>query len=182
MSAFQSPNYTQTPNDFFAMLPDMESSELRVTLVMIRHTFGYHRNGFKMGINKLAEAAGLSRNAAKDGAEAAEKRGTFKRTNPDEQTEAEWSLVVEDGQSVTTPGQPVEGGGSTSDSQVRVKETIKKELNNTPLSIKNAIATLAKNGVGGTTGGRHCARFQQPADHHSGTYCAALEFEQSRGR
>lgn len=126
MSSFQSPNYTQTPNDFFDMLPEMEHSEVRVTLVMIRQTFGFHRDGFKMGIGKLAKAAGLSRNAAKDGAEAAEKRGTFRRTNPEAQTEAEWELVI-DGQPVTTPSQPVTTPPSTNDSQVRVKEKIKKE-------------------------------------------------------
>lgn len=127
MSGFESPNYTQTPNDFFEMLPEMEHSEIAVTLVMIRETFGFHRNSFKMGINKLADAAGLSRNAAKDGAEAAEKRGTFRRVNPDAQTEAEWELVV-DGQPVTTPGQPVTTPPPLSDQQVRVKERIKKPI------------------------------------------------------
>jgi len=129
--AFPEPNYTQTPNDFFSMLPDMESSEVRVTLVMIRETFGYHRETFKMGLGKLAEAAGLSRNAAKDGAEFAEKRGTFKRTNPDSLGEAEWELVI--GQPVTTPqpvtgdGQPVTTTHATSDSQVGVKERKKEK-------------------------------------------------------
>ncbi len=130
-AAFPEPNYTQTPNNFFDMLPDMEHSEVNVTLVMIRNTFGFHRNGFKMGLNKLAEAAGLSRNAAKDGAEAAEKRGTFRRMNPQDLGEAEWELVV--GQPLTTlqpvegDGQPVTIGGSTIDSQVGVKERKKKE-------------------------------------------------------
>jgi hypothetical protein len=101
--AFPEPNHTQTPNDFFEMLPDMESSEVRVSLVMIRQTYGFHRGSFKMGIGKLADAAGLSRGAAKDGAEAAEKRGTFRRSNPDELGEAEWELVI---------GQPVEGSTS----------------------------------------------------------------------
>jgi len=136
-AAFPEPNYTQTPNDFFTMLPDMEHSEVNVTLVMIRNTFGFHRNEFKMGLNKLAEAAGLSRNAAKDGAEAAEKRGTFRRINPDSLGEAEWELVV--GQPMTTlqpvtrDGQPVTTDRSTSDSQVGVKESIKKEKNVNPL-------------------------------------------------
>ena len=130
-TAFPEPNYTQTPNDFFKMLPNMESSEVRVTLVMIRETFGYHRETFKMGLGKLADAAGLSRNSAKDGAESAEKRGTFRRSNPDSLGEAEWELVI--GQPVTTP-QPLTGGGqpvtidpSTIDSQVGVKERKKEK-------------------------------------------------------
>lgn len=128
--AFPEPEWTQVPNKFFEMIPEMESSEVRVTLIMIRETYGYHRESFKMGLGKLAEAAGLSRNAAKDGAEAAETRGTFKRSNPDEQTEAEWELVV--GQPVTIvnqcmgDGQPVHTLLSTNDSQVRIKESIKE--------------------------------------------------------
>jgi hypothetical protein len=130
-AAFPEPNYTQTPNDFFAMLPDMESSEVRVTLVMIRETFGYHRESFTMGIGKLADAAGLSRGAAKDGAEAAEKRGTFRRSNPTEQTEAEWELVV--GQPLTPStecigdGQPLTVTPPLVDPQVRVKERKKEK-------------------------------------------------------
>lgn len=132
-NAFPEPNYTQTPNNFFDMLPDMEHSEVNVTLVMIRNTFGFHRTEFKMGLGKLADAAGLSRNAAKDGAEAAEKRGTFKRTNPDSLGEAEWELVI--GQPVTTlhsvtgDGQPVTTDRSTSDQQVGIKEI--KEIKQT---------------------------------------------------
>jgi len=131
MSGFQSPNYTQAPNDFFDMLPEMSEAELRVTLVMIRQTFGFHRDDFKMGLNKLATAAGLSRNGAKSGAEAAESRGTFRRTNPQAQTEAEWELVVS--QTVTPsasdhpPLQPVTTPPSVGDPQVGVKERIKKE-------------------------------------------------------
>lgn len=100
INGFESPNYTQAPNDFFDMIPDMGEAELRVTLVMIRNTFGWHKNEFKMGISKLAAAAGLSRQGALDGANAAENRGTFRRSNPDAITEAEWELVTL---------QPVEG-------------------------------------------------------------------------
>ena len=109
MSGFQSPNYTQAPNDFFVMLPEMNDAEIRVTLVMIRKTFGFHRDAFKMGISKLADAAGLSRQGALDGARAAEKRGTFKRTNPDEQGEAEWELILDEPlKPIDTPLKPVE--------------------------------------------------------------------------
>jgi hypothetical protein len=127
MSGFESPNYTQTPNDFFSMVPDMSDAELRVTLVMIRQTFGFHREEFKMGLNKLANAAGLSRNGAKDGAEAAERRGTFYRTNPDSLGEAEWSLVVTPSPSDQVGGQPVTTPPPLGEGQVGVKERIKKQ-------------------------------------------------------
>lgn len=153
MKAFKSPNYTQTPNDFFPLIQAMSDAELRVTLIMIRNTFGFHREKFKMGINKLAAATGLSRNGAKDGAEAAEKRGTFKRSNPEDQTEAEWELNVEEEempwstsdhplQPVTTPGQPVTTPWSTSDPQVGVKERINK------VSKETQAAVLQMGGIG----------------------------------
>jgi hypothetical protein len=127
MSGFQSPNYTQTPNDFFDMLPDMLETELRVTLVMIRQTFGFHRDAFKLGVQKLADAAGLSRQGALDGAQAAEKRGTFRRTNQDAITEAEWELAINDPSTqLGTPLHTVEGTPLTGRGQVRVKERIKK--------------------------------------------------------
>ena len=129
--AFPEPNYTQTPNDFFDMLPSMEHSEIAVTLVMIRNTFGFHRTSFKMGLGKLADAAGISRNSAKTGAESAEARGTFRRVNPDAQTEAEWELIV--GQPLTPfndcigDGQPLHTPPSTIDSQSPIKENIKEK-------------------------------------------------------
>lgn len=149
MSGFASPNYTQTPNDFFDMIAEMGDAELRATLVMIRQTFGFHREGFKLGINKLADAAGLSRNGAKEGAEQAEKRGTFRRTNPDAQTEAEWELVV--GQPVTPSAndqggsQPVTTPPSVDDPQVRVKESNKEINNNAAKFRKLGDKTLDRN-------------------------------------
>jgi len=145
-SAFQSPNYTQTPNDFFQLISDMEETELKVTLVMIRATFGFHRNSFKMGVKKIARATGLSLNGARAGAEAAEERGTFRRTNADAQGEAEWELIVEDaldewGAASEWEGvQPVNPTHSTIAPQSPIKESIKE----TELNVNERTATLAK--------------------------------------
>jgi len=129
-NAFPEPNYTQTPNAFFEMIPSMEHSELAVTLVMIRNTFGYHRPNFKMGIPKLIEATGMTRNSVRAGAEAAEKRGTFKRSNPTSQGEAEWELVVgstiDPVNSSPLNSQPLTPCLSTIDPQVGVKESTKQ--------------------------------------------------------
>lgn len=132
--SFQSPNYTQTPNDFFDMLPDMGEAEMRVTLVMIRQTFGFHRGSFKLGVGKLAAAAGLSRQGALDGAAAAERRGTFRRVNPESIKEAEWELVVDEPLQPVDPSteltptlQPVEGTPQVGGGQVGVKERLNKK-------------------------------------------------------
>lgn len=120
--SFKSPNFTQVPNDFFDMIPEMTDAELRTTLVLIRQTFGYHKDAVEMQIPKIAQAAGLSVNGAKEGAKKAEERGTFRRTNPNEKTSASWELVVQpsasDGQPVTVDPQPVTVEPSASDPQV----------------------------------------------------------------
>jgi hypothetical protein len=144
-TGFAAPNYTQTPNDFFPMIPLMDEAELKITLVMIRQTFGFHRKGFKMSLPKLARETGLSRSGALIGAKAAEKRGTFRRVNPDEPGSAEWELVVADQiepeiedentppasrgalQPLEAPLQPVEGAPLVTVGQLRVKESSKRK-------------------------------------------------------
>ena len=95
MSGFQSPNYTQVPNDLFEVhMADMSFAELKVTLAIIRQTIGYHREQAKFSVAKLETMTGLSRNSVKTGAEQAETRGTIERLNPDSQGSAEWGLVL----------------------------------------------------------------------------------------
>ncbi len=131
MSGFKSPNHTQVPNDFFDMIPDMSDAELRVTLIMIRETRGWHRDATKLGKQELADRSGLSFNGATAGCEAAASRGTFRRTNPAAKTRAEWELIEEvepsvgEGVEPHNP-QPVREKPSVSEGQVGVKERIKK--------------------------------------------------------
>jgi len=133
LQSFDEPNHTQAPNKFFDILPDMGDAELRVTLVMIRQTFGYHRDTFKMGISKLAAAAGLTDNGARNGAKAAEERGIFKRVNPDSQKEAEWALNVTPNHVDPQLGEPLPPTTLTPtpnhvDHIVGVKESIKENI------------------------------------------------------
>lgn len=128
MSGFKSPNHTQVPNDFFDMIPDMSEAELRVTLIMIRETRGWHRDAAKIGKQELADRSGLSFNGVTAGCDAAGKRGTFRRTNSGAKTRAEWELVEYEEPS-TSEGQdpqPVRESPSASEGQVRVKERVKK--------------------------------------------------------
>ena len=76
---FDSPNFTQAPNQFFdQLLKDIaELSELKVTLVAIRQTFGYHRTKAEMSRAFLEQATGLSRNSVRRGIKLALKRGTL---------------------------------------------------------------------------------------------------------
>lgn len=129
MSGFKSPNHTQVPNDFFDMIPSMSDTELRVTLVMIRETHGWHRDAAKIGKKEMADRSGLSFNGVTAGCEAARVRGTFRRTNPDAKTKAEWELISDDEPSASegVNPHPVRIQPSASEGQVGVKESINKE-------------------------------------------------------
>ncbi len=79
MSGFESPNYTQVPNDFFDMIGDMGHAEIKVVAAVLRQTFGFHRGAFRMSITDMEKSTGLSRQAVQDGAESAEGRGVLLR-------------------------------------------------------------------------------------------------------
>ncbi len=86
---FEHPNHTQVPNDFFdRLLPRIEKEcELRVTLVAVRRTLGYHTDEAELSLSFLMEGTGMSRKAVREGLAAAIRRGTMtlakKQTNRD---------------------------------------------------------------------------------------------------
>lgn len=81
MFQFDSPNYTQTPNQFFdRLLAEIDSmAELKVTLAAIRFTFGFHRLEAEMSLSFMERATGLSRPMVIQGVRRAVERGTIVR-------------------------------------------------------------------------------------------------------
>jgi len=55
--------YTQTPNSFFEMLPTLSYAELKVLLVVIRLTYGFHKKRVWISNKRFVELSGLSRKA-----------------------------------------------------------------------------------------------------------------------
>ena len=95
MSGFTSPNYTQVPNDLFdALMSEMNGSELKVVLAIVRQTIGYHRERVVFSQSKIAKMTGLSYRVVIEAAEQAEKRGLIRRLNKDNGSSAEWELIV----------------------------------------------------------------------------------------
>lgn len=73
------PKHTQTPNELFdEWLPEMSNTELRVTLVVIRKTLGWHKPQDEISLTQFQKLTGLSRNGVISGIDAAIKRGTIK--------------------------------------------------------------------------------------------------------
>lgn len=78
--SIEKPNYTQMPNlfldDLFRL---MGEAELRVTLVIARATFGYHRERVLLSLSDLQEMTGMGRQGVVNGIKAGLERGTVYR-------------------------------------------------------------------------------------------------------
>lgn len=103
--SFESPNYTQVPNDLFdEKLADMGYAELKVTLAVIRETLGYHKVKKPISIRSLVKMTGLALSAVQNGAEQGEARGTLCRTVENGLTV--WELCLQQVHPVPTAGTP----------------------------------------------------------------------------
>lgn len=62
MAGYRQPSYTQTPNELFdEQMREMDDSELRIMLVTIRKTLGYHKKSDPISLTQYQELSGLSR-------------------------------------------------------------------------------------------------------------------------
>jgi phage replication O-like protein O len=81
--------YTKTPNQIYDTLAAMTESELRVTLALVRHTYGYHRHACKVTFSQLQQETGLSRQGVANGLTAVKERGFFAQGDG----RSEWQTV-----------------------------------------------------------------------------------------
>lgn len=139
--AFQSPNYTQAPNDLFDDLLKQidELSELKVTLAAIRQTFGYHRTQAEMSLSWFETVTGLARNSVRRGVEKSIERGTLAKVKEETARDGAIYEMVVEGQPLTPRGSavaPLEGQPLT---------PLKKERKNketTPAAMENAMEPI----------------------------------------
>ena len=126
---FQSPNFTQVPNDLFLIMGDMDECELKVVMYVCRFTFGYHRDSFKISTRKMAAAIGMNTASVSKGAEAAEARGVIERVI-DGQNTTEWRAIVRDGVSEieSLVYQKLNHSVSDSESQVGLNKGKEKKI------------------------------------------------------
>lgn len=71
--------YTQTPNSIYAAMPDMGEAELRIVLVVVRMTHGWHRSAALISLSYFERATGLSRHGVLAGIRAALSNGHIRR-------------------------------------------------------------------------------------------------------
>lgn len=135
MSGFQSPNYTQVPNDLFDQyLPEMGYAELKVVVFVCRHTFGFHRDRKRMSIRALARGTGLTSRNAIEGAAKAIARGLLFKIQ--DGGVSVWGVIVGDtpvvaGDTVTLPS-VVAGDTPSKKEKSLLKKDSKKSGANAP--------------------------------------------------
>lgn len=79
--AFELPQWTQMPNRLIdELLPDIKSlAELKVVLIVIRSTVGYHEEEEQLSLKDLCDRGGMVRNSAIEGVKRALASGTIVR-------------------------------------------------------------------------------------------------------
>lgn len=139
---FISPNYTQIPNDFFeTYLPQLEKAELKIMLIIMRGTFGYHREEVTISIRDMARQTGLSVASIMPAAEHLEELGLIERIT-DGAKSTHWRALVENTVSInstrkkrgvptidTPVYQPLVQNVSTIDTQLGLNKDKEKEIN-----------------------------------------------------
>lgn len=118
-AGFSKPNYTQTPNEFYEqLLPQIDSlPELKVALILIRQTFGFHRQHTQIifSCSQIAKYTGLDKSQALRGLQAGMERGYIYRREVSAQKFAYGLQFVSeetpenDFQTVIPPEKPLHG-------------------------------------------------------------------------
>ncbi len=74
-------HFTKTPNEILEAMALMGEAESRLTAVLVRLTYGYHKQEVKLTYNAMQEATGLSRGGVSNATNAVIERGFFRRGN-----------------------------------------------------------------------------------------------------
>jgi len=72
-------NWHKTPNYIYDAYPDMKEAELRLTLWLVRHTYGFHRGNVQATSKEIQEKTGLSKQGLINAQNAVQERGFFVR-------------------------------------------------------------------------------------------------------
>lgn len=129
MAGFKHPNYTQAPNQLFdELMAVMGEAELRIVLVAVRKTLGYHKTHDAISLSQFMKMSGLSRQGALDGIEAAKERGLLcELEKRGARGVKHYGLVISPDQSTEETSTSQASRPVTSQRSRPTKETVKKE-------------------------------------------------------
>lgn len=139
------PNYTQTPNDLFDhWLPLLKESELKVLLVIMRKTFGWHKIRDAISISQLMKMTGLARETVVDAARTLQQNGIVKRevVGPPGKQDTIYELIISEDSNnsdqseiPTPPVRFTQGGKSDPQKKPFPKETTQKKQQQKPAAV-----------------------------------------------
>lgn len=142
---FNVPNTTQTPDALFAMMPAMNEAELRVTLYLVRQTFGWRRDWSDpehSTAGAMARGTGLTPKGVRDGVRDGMARGTIERKPAPETQSFTYRLKVKGMRLKVTPkGEPQVRGGTSGEGEPQVRGEPKVP----PRGGTSGVPTLRKN-------------------------------------
>lgn len=72
-------SYTQVPNEILDVIPQMSAPELTLTMVIVRKTYGFHKDRARMTYEYMEQETGMSRGTVHKAIDLVEKRGFFQR-------------------------------------------------------------------------------------------------------
>ncbi len=93
----QAPTYTQTPNELFDhWLPLLNEAELKVLLVIMRKTFGWHKTHDVISVSQLAKITGMLEETVIKAAKSLQNKGVITRevSGPIGKQQTTYSLIV----------------------------------------------------------------------------------------
>lgn len=140
------PNYTQTPNDLFDhWLPLLGEAELKVLLVIMRKTFGWHKTHDAISVSQLASITGMCEETVIKAARSLQKKGVISRKvigkNGTQQTI--YSLIVEEESNNTYPSDNRRGKGGPLGLNPPVKTEAQKKPSSTKEKQQQAASAAA---------------------------------------
>ena len=74
-------NWHKTPNYIYDAYSDMKEAELRLTIWLVRHTYGFHRGNVQATSKEIQEKTGLSKQGLINAQNAVQERGFFVRVS-----------------------------------------------------------------------------------------------------
>lgn len=128
------PNFTQTPNDLFDhWLPLLKEVELKVLLVILRKTFGWHKTRDRISLSQLEKLTGATQTNIIIATKSLIEKGVITKevSGSIGQQVTHYELVMQEGSNISDPSQ-VEGGPllnkwETPPKSGDTKETLTKE-------------------------------------------------------
>ncbi len=130
---FQSPNYTQTPNDLFDLhMASMTGAELKVVMAAVRKTVGFHKKRETISISQFQQLTGLSRQGVLDAIDDAKTHGFLKEVGTGKRGAKRYELSIQSNELTSQESRPElvkkvdQSMHATSQKSRHTKESIKE--------------------------------------------------------